>query len=248
MPIAEHRRDWEDLSRLDPFWAILSDPSKQFGGWDREEFLERGTEDVARVMERAAALGHPHGRESALDFGCGAGRLTRALSGHFAACTGVDISEPMIDLARELNADREGCRFVVNTQPDLGLFEDASFDLVLTEIVLQHLPGRTAILTYVREFVRVLRPGGLLEFQLPSAIPPIRRLQPRPRAYGLLRSLGVPADVLYRRLRLQPIRMRHVPQDVVRAELEAAGAHVLAVDVVGARGGVQSATYFATRD
>ena len=56
-------------------------------------------------------------------------------------------------------------------------------------IVLQHVPDREAIESYVREFCRVLRPGGLAVFPLPSHIPAIFRLQWRRRLYlGLRRA------------------------------------------------------------
>ena len=55
------------------------------------------------------------------------------------------------------------------------------------------MPAARAKERYVGELVRVLRPGGLLALQLPSAIPARHRIQPRPRAYALLRRAGVPA-------------------------------------------------------
>lgn len=42
---------------------------------------------------------------SALDFGCGVGRLMRALSGYFTHCPGVDISERMVREARLTRTD-----------------------------------------------------------------------------------------------------------------------------------------------
>jgi SAM-dependent methyltransferase len=51
--------------------------------------------------------------------------------------------------------------------PDLSLFAEATFDFVYTTLVLQHMPPSLSTL-YIRELVRVLAPGGLLVFQLPS--------------------------------------------------------------------------------
>src|SRR5690606_5760769 len=101
----------------------------------------------------------------ALDFGCGAGRLTFALQPHFPAVTGVDISASMIAFANQRNGHGDRVQFVCNPRPDLSLFADASFAFVLTAIVLQHMRAEYA-LAYVAEFLRVLQPGGLLFFQM----------------------------------------------------------------------------------
>ena len=247
MDLAAQRRDWDDLSRLDPLWAVLSDPSKRHGGWDHDEFFESGERDVAHFLEVCQPHGLPERRSAALDFGCGAGRLTRALSSRFDRCLGVDISAPMVDVARDMNTDRPNCEFEVNHSDSLGRFPDASFDFVVSHIVLQHVPGREAILRYVGELARVLRPGGALVFQLPSQLPVLYRLQLIRRLYLVLRRLGVSADTLYGRLGLQPMQMSSLPQDVVTTRLQASGARVF--DLVNDRNasGVVSAGYYVTR-
>lgn len=243
---ASHRRDWEDLSEVDLFWSILSDPAKRHGGWDEHEYLASGLVEVDMRLTRAAGLGHSGGWDHALDFGCGAGRLTQALSARCERVVGVDISAQMIGTAERLAAGKPKCAFVLADRPDLGMFQDGSFDLVFTTIVLQHMPSRAAIRRYLVEFVRVLRPGGLIIFQLPSFIPARHRLQLRPRAYRLLRAVGVPPATLYRRLRLQPIRMRFLPTADVQVVLEQAGASVLAVDETPVSG-IVSAVYYITK-
>ena len=65
-------------------------------------------------------------------------------------------------------------------------------DFIYSRIVLQHVNSRYAVRSYLSEFARVLAPGGLLVFQLPSHIPIRHRVQPRPRTYSLLRGVGVP--------------------------------------------------------
>ena len=198
------------------------------------------------MLNRASSLGLARVRGNALDFGCGAGRLTRALAERFNAAVGVDISGRMIEEARAINRDRANCTFELNVEPHLRLFRDASFDAVYSSIVLQHLLSGAAIRAYVEEFVRVLRPDGLLAFQLPSHIPLSHRFQPRRRVYGALRRLGVPRDVLFRRLMLQPIAMRALPIRTVTETLEQSGAQVMAIDSLTTAGGVVSSTYFAT--
>ncbi|HLJ67469.1 MAG TPA: class I SAM-dependent methyltransferase [Chloroflexota bacterium] len=226
MTLERSRQEWEELAALDPLWAILSDPAQRGGRWDLDAFLRTGAEEVDRVLGTAEQLGYPHRKESALDFGCGVGRLTRALAAHFATCCGVDISERMLEQAHRINRDVPGCRFVLNTATDLRQFEDRSFDLVYSAIVLQHLPSLAVVRAYVREFIRVIRPGGLVVFQLPYLIPWRNRIQPRRRAYTLGRTIGLSERLLYDRLGLNPISMRAVPRDEIERIAAGCGARV----------------------
>jgi SAM-dependent methyltransferase len=247
MWLARHKRDWEELAEVDLFWAIISDPNHQFGHSDIESFLDSGRAEIGELMAQADAYGLPENRRRALDFGCGAGRLTRALSLFFNESVGVDISERMVDASRRLHSDVPNCVFLVNTEDNLRLFDDDEFDLVYSSIVLQHLPKRRLILSYIAEFVRALSPGGLLAFQVASFVPFKHRLQPRRRTYRALRALGIPPDFLYGKLGLHPIRMSFVPvKDTLKA-LEVLGAHSLDVVTVDAGNGVRSSMYYATK-
>jgi SAM-dependent methyltransferase len=181
MTLTRHQREWEELAEMDPFWAVLSAPEGKFGQWDHEEFFRIGEVIIGQLMTTAGELGYPGEREQALDFGCGLGRLTQALAPHFAHATGVDISRPMIARAREFHAAVPNLTFVHNPEPNLRLFPDDQFDLIYTTIVLQHQPDAATIRSYIAEFKRILKPGGLLAFQLPSYIPPRLMLQPRAR-------------------------------------------------------------------
>ena len=73
----------------------------------------------------------------------------------------------MVATAQELAGNNERVHFVVNDRPDLSLFGDASFDLVYSNIVLQHMPPELAR-AYLAEFFRVVREGGFVVFQIPS--------------------------------------------------------------------------------
>jgi ubiquinone/menaquinone biosynthesis C-methylase UbiE len=251
MQIEHQAQDWNELARLDPHWAILTAPGKRFGRWDSDEFFATGTAEARAFIGRAEALGLPRERGRALDFGCGLGRMTRALAEHFDDCIGIDISHEMVRGARQANADVAGVTFEVNEATDLRRFDDATFDLVYSMIVLQHVPDRAAIESYVREFCRVLRPGGLAVFQLPTHIPAIFRLQWRRKLYLGLRRAGVSAPVLYRRLHLLPIAMSYIPEaDMIRV-VESQGARMVTVDRQRAVGlmntGLTSSTYYVTR-
>src|SRR5688572_28220560 len=95
------RGQWTDLGEADPFWAALTYRAKRGGRWDAEAFLRSGREEIGGAIRDLNLAVGPTLR--ALDFGCGPGRLTQALSLHFGEAVGVDISGPMVELAEQLN-------------------------------------------------------------------------------------------------------------------------------------------------
>lgn len=170
-PTGPSRRDlrrlhetWEHLGRSDPYWAVLTEEDKRGGAWDREDFFATGRNEIAALLEEVGHL--LPSRRRALDFGCGVGRLTQALAEHFDSVDGVDVASAMVELAESHDRSGGRCRFHLNRKPDLALFGDGTFDFVYSYITLQHIPPKLARL-YMREFVRVLRPGGIAVFQLP---------------------------------------------------------------------------------
>ena len=158
------RRVWERLGDDDPLWAVLSDPRKRGGRWGIEEFFATGAAEIDAQLAVVGALGLPRERGFALDFGCGAGRLTRRLAGHFRRALGIDVSASMVATARKLNADLDNAEFRVNASPRIEGVADASVDFVCSHITLQHIPAALAA-GYVEEFLRILAPGGVAVFQ-----------------------------------------------------------------------------------
>jgi SAM-dependent methyltransferase len=158
---------WERHARRDPLWAILSDPTQKGRKWDLERFFETGWREISLALYELAHLDVAIARTNALDFGCGVGRLTQALAGYFERAVGVDVSPTMIRLAEKLNRHPDRIRYVCNAADDLSIFGQNVFDFVYSDIVLQHLEP-ALILRYLTEFFRILSPGGVLVFQLPS--------------------------------------------------------------------------------
>jgi SAM-dependent methyltransferase len=228
MQLSHTRQTWEEFARIDPYWAVLTDQSKQHGGWDPEDFMRTGRVTVEHDLARIRRLRPEFRQATALDFGCGVGRLTQALAEHFAQVTGVDISEGMIAHARRLNRHGGSVAYLVNTRSDLRLLEDGQFDLVYSFITLQHIPPASAR-RYIREFVRVTAPGGVICFQLPSYVHRVR---------AGLRPFTLWPDTLLKRLyrdwrtwrgdrRL--MAMHAIPKEEVVTLLESAGAQVIEI-------------------
>ena len=228
MSLEQHKQDWERLAEVDPLWAVLTAPDQKGGAWDVDAFFATGEAEIAHVSSVLNGLGRPSALTGrALDFGCGVGRLTRALGSRYELAVGVDISEAMVAQARRLNESFPRCEFRVNAAPDLGQFETDSFDFVYSSIVLQHVPSAAEIERYVTEFLRLARPKGLVVFGIPRHISFPYSLQPRRRLYGLLRRLGVSEEWMLRRTPLTPMRMTVVTEAAVRRLLEEQGATLL---------------------
>jgi 2-polyprenyl-3-methyl-5-hydroxy-6-metoxy-1,4-benzoquinol methylase len=216
------QREWEDLAQLDPLWAILSNNEKQFRKWEQEEFFGSGQLEIDALMSSCRLAHGNNGR--VLDFGCGVGRLTRALQPYFAEVYGVDISGEMIRLAREYTPS---CTFLLNREDNLSLFQNDFFDFIYSNIVLQHQSNTQIVKSYIQEFVRIIKPEGIVVFQLPYKLTLRYRLQPRRRLYSLLKTIGVSTEFLYNRLHLSPMRTICLPSQEVNAAVSAAGGRVV---------------------
>lgn len=239
MRFEAHVHDWEEMAK-DPLRAILTGKRE----WDLDEFFATGAADADSLFAVCDRLGFPHCRDRALDFGCGVGRVTRHLAARFAECQGVDVSAQMLEKAVQYNP---GLHFHLNQHDDLRCFADNHFDLVYSVLVLQHQPEPETIAGYIREFVRVLRPNGLLAFHLPVNLPVRYRLAPRRRAYKLLQAAGVGPDRL-RRWGLFPMKMTAVPRERVIFVLNSVRARLLLAEPHGGSGSIPSLMYYCTKD
>jgi SAM-dependent methyltransferase len=115
------------------------------------------------------------GEIDALDIGCGTGRYFHALR-HTHRLVGIDVSRPMLDLARTPVGGASGAREIELIEGDFleYTFAPASFDLAYSIGVLaEHSPFDAAVAVRVRPW---LRPGGRFAF---SAVHPLSASVPR---------------------------------------------------------------------
>ena len=223
MALKHVQRTYDALGAEDPLYAVLSFPGKQGNRWDPEVFFQRGEREINEVLADLEQRGIQLRRQRALDFGCGVGRLTQALADHFERADGVDISHTMVQAAREYNRHGESCNYHVNTEPDLSLFGDGQFDFVYSNITLQHIPPEASE-SYIRDFFRVLRPGGITLFQVPSG----RRRPNSGLAAAWYRFRSGTLRRAWKRLRGKPpVEIHSVHRERVLELIETSGGRVL---------------------
>ena len=232
---------WDYFGQTNALGAILTGTDGRLASWDAEAFFAAGKADADRFVAALKALAPAVSMRRALDFGCGVGRVTRALADHFESVVGVDVSGPMIERARQLNADPR-CDYVLNKAPHLACVGDGEFTVVYSRLVLQHIRP-TLVRRYIPELVRVLAPGGVLMFQLPDVIRPDtgagRALsgEPLPVLAHFKRRVPWPVVVAWRDLKGQRVAGLHKPEmqmygvapDDVLGAMRSAGGRLLDV-------------------
>ncbi len=159
------RQDWDARARDNARYYVNTARED----WTDDEFFQSGERTVAEEILTDMiniCQGKDPKQMRVLEIGCGAGRVTRALSNIFGEVHGVDVSGEMIKLATQALADRPHAHVYQNNGTDLAVIPVGDFDFAFTTIVFQHIPSREIIENYVREVNRLLRPGALFKFQV----------------------------------------------------------------------------------
>ena len=161
------RRDWDERARENARYYVNTSTRE----WTDNEFFASGEatvrEQILNDMINICQDKDPQAMH-VLEIGCGAGRVTRALSKAFGRVTGVDVSGEMVKQAQAALADRPNAKAIQNNGRDLADVE-GPVDFAFSTIVFQHIPSYEVIESYVREVHRLLRPGGLFKFQVQGA-------------------------------------------------------------------------------
>ena len=169
-------RFWDERAREDPYFFV--DDRLEYGKPDLERFWAGGEQDLDVLLAAVGAEIRPS--DEVVEIGCGIGRLTRVLAARARSVRALDVSQRMIELAREQNPGLDSVEWIVGDGTSLAGIADASADVCTSHVTLQHIPDPSVSLGYVREMGRVLRPGGWAAFQF-SNVPRVhrRRLIPR---------------------------------------------------------------------
>lgn len=150
--LGARRERTRPLMHADPFWGGMA-----MDRWDQAEAYEQYVGRWSRrLAPRFLTWAQVPPRSRVLDVGCGTGAVTEAaLAVGAAEVVGLDASASYVETARGRLAGRP-VRFEVGDATKLP-FPDASFDAVVSGLVLNFLPDPVGALWDMR---RVTRSGG----------------------------------------------------------------------------------------
>jgi ubiquinone/menaquinone biosynthesis C-methylase UbiE len=179
------RRDWDERARKNAFHYIASWRKE----WDLAAFLASGEEDYQRLVAPILArCGIAASGEAMVELDCGTGRMTPDFARRYRRVLALDLSVEMLHRARQIHAQQKNILWLRVSGADLGCLASDSVDFIFTYLVLQHLPHEQLVFSYVREMLRVLRPGGAFLFQFNGSHQPTMNLRGR-LAWGVVDAL-----------------------------------------------------------
>ena len=178
------RAEWNDRAQEDAHYYVAFGRRDQ----DDEEFFATADGLVRELRGELKRLPGPC--ERALEIGCGPGRLLRPISQSTGEIHGVDVSDAMIAKARAKLSGIPNISLHAISGSDLQLFPDKHFDFVYSYAVFQHIPSAEVVWSYLRETVRVLKPGGVARLQ-------INGLPKSSQAYTTWSGVRISADEIH---------------------------------------------------
>jgi SAM-dependent methyltransferase len=160
--VPDSRTWWDHAAQQDARWYIAT---------TSEPFLERGRRDTDELVAFCGL--QPSKDKTLLEIGAGAGRMTHRFAELYGRVIALDVSEEMLRLGRGNLAGVGNVEWVLGSGVDLHVIPNGGVDDVFSYITLQHVPNRAAVLRYLEEAGRVLRPGGqgALQVRHPGPLP-----------------------------------------------------------------------------
>ena len=158
--------EWKAWGKEDPLYGTASWVGRRRGEdneWTDVAFYDLGRSDWQDFSTRWDCYGY--NRESCLEIGCGAGRITKQLSKEFQVVHALDVSMDMINYARRyVKGDHVNWHLTDGTSIPL---QDSLVYSIFSCHVFQHFPSVEDGLMYFKEIQRVLKPGGTMMIHLP---------------------------------------------------------------------------------
>lgn len=152
------------MTQEDAMWVAWQNAAPRI--YDRTYYAKGSI--VARVNDAGhrmseASFGPDSFFSTVLEVGAGTGRHLQHVRHGFDSYIMTDLSEDLLMLARERHRGRSGLHFEIADATKLS-YPDASFDRVISIYNLEHLPNPHLVL---KEWRRVLKPGGTLSIAIP---------------------------------------------------------------------------------
>ena len=152
------------IGARDPYWGVLTHDrfrSVNLTPAAIEEFYESGRTEIQRTVDVLHQLGgEPFAPDVAVDFGCGVGRLSFAMTQYARRVLGVDVADSMLDVARRQASERG----IANLELQVAL-PSTGADWVNSVIAFQHIPPDRGQLLF-DALIDLLNPGGYVSLHL----------------------------------------------------------------------------------
>jgi SAM-dependent methyltransferase len=226
---------WEALAREGSSFPVLTHDGVLAA---TAEFLATGEADMAALLSQVASLiGAEVSLTSALDFGCGAGRLTLPLARRATSVTACDIAPTMLAHTR-LHAEKAGLHNItyIDTE-ELATLPDGGFTFICSLLVFQYVPRPIGYET-IRALLRLLAPDGvaLLHVMLAPRRTPLQQFAATSRRRNARNA--PPSDGL---------QIYEYDERVLMRDIEAANAQILG-RVIANAGEIRGAVLIVRKD
>jgi SAM-dependent methyltransferase len=199
----DHSSAWEELARREPYFALLDDDGKLDVAGNANAtaaFFDAGEEDVSALLaaivslrDRDVSPGRGVSLQRALDFGCGAGRLTLPLARRASQVVACDIAPTILEHARR-NTEQAGLHNVTFISSE-ALTGAGPFDFICSLLVFEHIASAVGY-NIIRMLVTLLEPGGVAALHVPlrrhaDSLRRLVRLRslPKNRTRGVIRQV-----------------------------------------------------------
>lgn len=171
MDYTDLHETWNNYGDGEMYWSVITDDKFKKNNFDANskiEFFLTGHENIKFISHIAIENNISFNGKSALDFGCGVGRLSLALSPHVKHVTGIDISAGHIAEAnlnkKIVNVDNVS---FYESNKDISSF--GKFDMIISLIVLQH--NRPPLMKYfINQLLSMLTENGCAFLHIPYFI------------------------------------------------------------------------------
>jgi SAM-dependent methyltransferase len=218
---------WEALARNEAHFPVLTHDGTDV---PTAEFFATGEADITALL---AQVGEGS-LTSALDFGCGDGRLTLALARRATSVTACDIAPTMLARAR-VNAEKAGLHNITYVDDErLRALPDGAFSFICSLLVFQYVP-RAIGYDIIRDLLRLLAPDGvaLLHVMLAPRGSALRQLAAMSRRRATREARSAPQS--------EGMQIYEYDERVLMRDIDAANAQVIgrvAADAGNTRGAV----------
>lgn len=159
MSVSRSTTWWKDSAQSEGL-AVLDKHVEGDADW--EKVAKTGDLDFQRALKLTSM---PTGRHlTALEIGCGAGRMTWAMAQHFGEVVATDVSEAFVQLAREKNRC-PNVTFLTISGDSLAVADIRQYDVAFSYEVFHYLDPEV-VEQYVKDVFGLLKPGGRFVFEV----------------------------------------------------------------------------------